>query len=651
MNAFTRRFLLRIVLPCLVLAALWIPFADRLIAVVMSDQRWLAPIEQYTDWVFVLVSSMLLYFLFRCELRRRGQEEQSRGQTDYDILTGLPNRTLLHERLRQALLAADREAEPVALVLMDLDRFREINDTFDHRRGDLVLQQIGVRLQQVLGELGTVARLGGDEFALLLPGTGGEGAVQIVHRVLKALEEPFTVDELPLAVGASFGVVLYPDHGTTADHLIQRADIAMYLAKEQGSGHCIYASGANRHNPRRLALMGQLRGAIERGELVLYYQPKISLQTRTVIGAEALVRWRHPEFGLVQPNEFIGPVEQSGLIQPLTAWALNTALRQCGAEMSIAVNLSRRNLHDPHIPELVADALRNSRVRPDRLVLEITESAIMADPTRAMEILTRLHQMGVRLSIDDFGTGYSSLAALRKLPVHEIKIDRVFVKNIATDDDDAIIVRSIIDLAYTMGKEMVAEGVEDAATLEQLAAMGCQHAQGFYMSKPLPIEEFKRWISESPWGLKQAHVTMGKATILVADDDADIVGTLMFRLQQHGYHVLMARDGVEALTMVRQAMPDLVILDVMMPKENGYRVAKMIKEDEKSGKYAKKMPVILLTARNLKGDRQREQLFMDFSHADAVVYKPFELDDLIANITRLLPQAYPGDAHRAASEV
>jgi diguanylate cyclase (GGDEF)-like protein len=556
----------------------------------------------------------------------------------YDSLTGLPNRALLHKCLRQAVRPVSGQIPLVALVLMDLDRFREINDTFGHSRGDRVLQQIGQRLRAVVPASGTIARLGGDEFALLLPGMDTDRVVQLIQMVNKALEEPFLVGELSLAVDASIGIALAPDHGTNADHLLQRADIAMYLAKENGSGHAIYAPGSDPHSPRRLALMGQLRGAIERDELVLYYQPKISLYTQAVTGAEALVRWRHPEFGLVPPNDFIGPAERSGLITPLTAWSLKAALRQCPPGITVAVNLSRRLLHDRRIVDLVAESLQSSNVPPSRLTLEITESAIMADPRRATEILHHLHQMGVQLSIDDFGTGYSSMASLKKLPIHEIKIDGVFVKDMAMNEDGATIVRSIVDLAYTLGKEVVAEGVEDQKTLEQLVAMGCHGAQGFYMSKPLPHEEFLRWIDTSTWKVRKEPPSARRLTILVADDDPDTLATLGFRLQERGYHVLMANDGVEALDLARRFRPNLVVLDAMMPKENGYRVCRMLKEDERAGKNATKLPVILITGRILKSEPFTEQRFMDFSHADDIVYKPFEMDCLLDSIGRLLPR-------------
>jgi EAL domain-containing protein (putative c-di-GMP-specific phosphodiesterase class I) len=316
------------------------------------------------------------------------------------------------------------------------------------------------------------------------------------------------VEDLSLAVEASLGIAVYPDHGMAADSLIQRADVAMYVAKESGSGYFVYASESDRHHPRRLALMGRLRHAIEQDELVLHYQPKLDFRAKCVTGVEALVRWQHPEFGMIPPDQFIVPAEKTGLIKPLTLWILNSVLRECrvchqtGVEISVAVNLSRRNLHDPELPEQVARALKGCNIPPERLVLEITESALMADPARATEVLTRLSQMGVRLSIDDFGTGYSSLASLKKLPVNEVKIDRSFVKEMAVNEDDAIIVRSTIELAHNLCLKVVAEGVEDQSTLDRLAALGCDAAQGYYISRPLPAEELKRWLTESPWGLK-----------------------------------------------------------------------------------------------------------------------------------------------------
>lgn len=272
----------------------------------------------------------------------------------------------------------------------------------------------------------------------------------------------------------------------------------------------VYASEADRHSPRRMALLGRLRHAIEHDEMVLHYQPKVDLKTRRVTGMEALVRWRHPEFGMVPPDQFIVPAEKTGLIKPLTRWILGKALHECrtchqaGAKISVAVNLSRRNLHDPELPEQVASTLKSCNILPEHLVLEITESAIMADPARAMEILGRLNDMGVRLSIDDFGTGYSSLASLKKLPVKEIKIDRSFVKNMAVNEDDAMIVRSTIELAHNLCLQVVAEGVEDQPTLDRLTVLGCDSAQGYYISRPLLADDLSRWLAHPPFSLPRS---------------------------------------------------------------------------------------------------------------------------------------------------
>lgn len=443
----------------------------------------------------------------------RQAEEMVKYLAYYDPLTGLPNRTLLQDRLKEAVSTAARENHPLAFLLMDLDRFKEINDTLGHQRGDILLQQVGARLKSVLWEPDTVSRLGGDEFAVLLPRLAAAEHINVViQKIQNALKAPFVIEDLPIAVEASIGIVLYPDHGTDADSLIQRADVAMYIAKRSGSGCTVYSPEQNQHSPHRLALMGELRHAIEHDQLILHYQPKISLQTHRIIDVEALVRWQHPKHGMVSPGQFIVPAEQTGLIKPLSLWVLNTALNQCrvwlkaGMEIPVSVNLSARNLHDPELPDQVAGLLETSGIPPERLELEITESAIMMDPLRALEILERLSGMGVRLSLDDFGTGYSSLGYLKKLPVDEIKIDRSFVTDMTRDKNDAMIVRSTIDLGHNLGCKVVAEGVENQETWDRLAALGCDSAQGYYMSRPLPADEFSRWFSVSPWGGKDVLI-------------------------------------------------------------------------------------------------------------------------------------------------
>ncbi|HWQ95648.1 MAG TPA: EAL domain-containing protein [Gammaproteobacteria bacterium] len=441
-------------------------------------------------------------------IERAQQTAKLEHQALYDSLTDIPNRTLLHDRLRQAIIAAQRSGASLALLLIDLDRFKEINDTLGHDRGDQVLKQIGPRIQGVLRLSDTVARLGGDEFAVLLPTVSNpDHAVLTAGKILQALQTPFPVEGLELEIGASIGIVLCPEHGTEADLLMQHADVAMYLAKQQGGGYAVYASELDQHSPQKLTLMSELRHAIEHDELVLYYQPKLSLKTQSIIGVEALVRWRHPQRGLIYPDQFIPLAEQTGLIKPLSLWVIDHALRQhiawrrLGLTIGVAVNLSARNLHDQELPRQIAELLRLHQIKPHMLDIEITESAIMADPVRALEVLTRLSDMGVKLSIDDFGTGYSSLAYLKKLPVDAVKIDKSFVMDMAKDADNAMIVRSTIDLAHNLGVQVIAEGVEVHEAWIELSILGCDAAQGYYINRPIPAAEFITWLNGSPWEL------------------------------------------------------------------------------------------------------------------------------------------------------
>lgn len=440
---------------------------------------------------------------------RKTQAAALEYQALHDTLTDLPNRTLVLDRLRQAIHAAGRESKPLALLLMDLDRFKDVNDALGHHHGDQLLKQVGPRVLSVLRESDTIARLGGDEFAVLLPATDIDGATVTAQKILEALDRPFVVEGFFLEIGASIGIALFPEHGEDVDMLMRRADVAMYSAKQSSSGYAVYISEHDRHSPRRLALMGELRHAIERQEFILYYQPKVDLKTRRTIGVEALIRWKHPKHGLIPPDEFITLAEHTGFIKQLTLWVLSDALRQwrvwnqVGIDLSVAVNLSARNLQDLQMPDQFAELFRTADVEPRKLELEITESAIMADPARAMEILTRLRSKNIRFSIDDFGAGYSSLGYLKKLPIDAVKVDKSFVLGMAANADDAVIVRSTIDLAHNLGLKVVAEGVESREVLDRLVDMGCDAAQGYYLSRPISAEEMTRWLTESPWGLKE----------------------------------------------------------------------------------------------------------------------------------------------------
>ncbi|TPW18748.1 MAG: signal transduction protein containing a membrane domain an EAL and a GGDEF domain [Halothiobacillaceae bacterium] len=423
----------------------------------------------------------------------------------HDGLTDLPNRSLLADRLRQAVLHAQRNNHQFALLLMDLDHFKEINDTLGHHYGDLILQQVARRMTAALRESDTVARLGGDEFAVLLATSDVGHATQVAKKLLRMLEQPFVVDGQSLHVGGSIGIALYPVHGEDEMTLMRLADVAMYVAKRQTQGYSLYDPHTDEHNPRNLALLGELRTAIDTDELLLYYQPKVHLKSHKVTGVEALVRWRHPAHGLMYPDEFIQLAEQTGLIKPLTMWVLKESLRQMaqwrdeGLLLDIAVNLSARNLQDVQFPERVARIVSAMCKSTNKLWLEITETAIMADPQRARGVLMELHDMNINLSVDDFGTGYSSLTYLRQLPVKEIKIDKSFVIGMVANENDAVIVKSIIDLAHNIGLQVIAEGAESDVEYSLLEELGCDYVQGYHVSQPLPAEEFTLWLKTSAW--------------------------------------------------------------------------------------------------------------------------------------------------------
>jgi diguanylate cyclase (GGDEF)-like protein/PAS domain S-box-containing protein len=429
------------------------------------------------------------------------QADLNRHQALHDSLTGLPNRLLFRERIEQALLRAARHGEQVAVLLMDLDRFKEVNDALGHHAGDELLMEIGRRLPAVLRSSDTVARLGGDEFGmLLLSPVGAEGVVPLVERIHRSLEEPVTVSDLPLEIEASIGVAMFPGDGQDSETLLRRADVAMYAAKDASLPYSFFDEAAHDQDPTRLTLVAELRRALEERELVLHYQPKAVLEGSVITSVEALVRWQHPQRGLLAPDEFIPLAERTGLIRPLALYVIDEALRQCrawreeGIELSVAVNLSARNLLDFEFPGRVERLLERWRMDRGRLELEITESTMLADPARTKLILDRLSGMGIRLSIDDFGTGYSSLAYLKRLPVDEIKIDRSFVMNMAHCEDDAVIVRSTIDLGRNLGLEVVAEGVETPEAWDRLKALGCTIAQGYYLSPPVAPEVLSEWL-------------------------------------------------------------------------------------------------------------------------------------------------------------
>ncbi len=429
------------------------------------------------------------------------QRSQALHDSLHDALSGLPNRTLLADRFGQALLADARAGTSTGLLLIDLDRFKDINDTFGHHYGDELLRQVGPRLAGALRDVDTVARLGGDEFAVLLPDVRSvQDALAVAAKLRAVLEQPFRVEGVDLDVEASIGVVRSGEHGQDPTTLLQRADIAMYVAKTQQLGVFAYDPDVDGHSPAKLALLGDLRRALERHELVLHYQPKISTSTGDVVSAEALVRWQHPDRGLVFPDDFIPLAEHTGLIGPLTRCVLGAALAQvrvwvdAGRPLPVSVNLSARNLLDDTLPGQVAELLAAHGVPAELLELEVTESALMIEPVRAQRLLEQLSALGVRISIDDFGAGYTSLGQLKTLPVDELKIDKSFVMSMTSDRSNSLIVHSVVDLGHNLGLTIVAEGVESEQALTALRAFGCDVAQGYHLSRPIPTAALDAWL-------------------------------------------------------------------------------------------------------------------------------------------------------------
>jgi len=453
------------------------------------------PVVGIFEAVLLLLFAALAPILRRVTVRLRRQMEEIERRAYYDELTGLPNRALYRDRIEQAILTAQRDGEQATLMLLDVDRFKEVNDALGHDTGDLLLQELARRLRETLRTNETLARLGGDEFGILLPGASLEEAVFCAARIHAAFEAPFTLRGLALAVRTSVGIAAYPVHGEDLDVLLQHADVAMYVAKDARAGTSIYDPAEDENDAARLALAGELRRAIEDDELVLHFQPLAELGSGEIVGAEALVRWDHPERGLIQPGDFIPLAERMGLLNPLSRHVVESALRECavwnasGLALRVSVNLTIPDFLDLELPEWIAGLLSESGVRAEQLELEITESTILADPFRVRQVLKRLNELGVSLAIDDFGTGYSSLAYLKRLPVQRIKIDRSFVQDMCADASDATIVRSTIDLGRNLGLEIVAEGVESQESWEALREHGCTLAQGYLIGKPMPADE------------------------------------------------------------------------------------------------------------------------------------------------------------------
>ena len=467
-----------------------------------AAQSTFVPVAGIFEVVLVILFIALVPILRRVTLRLRRQMEEIERRALYDELTGLPNRTLFGDRIEQAIAAAGQEAQSAAVMLLDVDGFREVNDALGHETGDRLLQEVAGRLGETVRSSETLARLGGDEFGILLSPGSDEDATALAARIHGVLETPFALSGFPLEIAVSVGIAAYPEHGESVDTLLQHADVAMYVAKDGHAGTALYESEQDTSDAARLALAGELRGAIDNEELVVHFQPKAELESGLIVGVEALVRWQHPERGFIPPNEFIPIAERTGLIKPLSQYVVASALRQCGEwraagfDLHVAVNLTIPDLLDLELPDRIGELLAETGVRPGQLELEVTETTILADPFRVRQVLNRLNEMGLRLAIDDFGTGYSSLAYLKNLPVHTIKIDRSFVMGMCEDASDATIVRSTIDLGRNLGLGVVAEGIESQEVWDALRADGCSLAQGYFISRPASAEYLQPVLEE-----------------------------------------------------------------------------------------------------------------------------------------------------------
>jgi len=462
---------------------------------------------QYSSSIIAYQAGALIFDQTQ-ELRNRTEnlEKQASYAATHDVLTDLPNRSLFYDRVEQAILSANNQNKLLSVLLIDIVNFKEVYDTLGRASSDQITKQISSRLQGVVLGADSVARIDGNIFSVLLTDPTEEKEAELLAgHIHKVLEPAFVVERLSFAVHANIGIVHFPEHGEDVDSLVQKAGVALYVASNSNEGYAIYDPSFDQHSPRRLTLMSELRHAIEREELELFYQPKVSIQTGVLYGAEALVRWHHPKHGFISPDEFIPMAERTRMIKPLTLWVLKKAFQHCaqwreqGKELTISVNLSAKDLHDPALPDLIAGVAVSTAIKPEWVILEITEGSIISDPELTLDVIQRLYDMGYQLSIDDFGTGYSSLAYLKKMPLAELKIDRSFVQDILISENDDVIVNATINLAHNLGFHVTAEGVESEEIMDKLKGYGCDIAQGYYLSKPASVSNFNEWMKTSQW--------------------------------------------------------------------------------------------------------------------------------------------------------
>jgi diguanylate cyclase (GGDEF)-like protein len=446
-------------------------------------------------------------------LELKMENDQLEFQINHDPLTGLPNQTLLQQTMEETISASIAEKTSASIVVLKLDRFKDINESIGYRGGDLALHEIATRFAGCLDSTHYLARLGGTEFAILLTGAEATQSLSLAHKLLETFTTPLTLDNRAFTLSANIGIAVIPEHGQDATTILRNANIAMNVAQKKHQGIVIYTHEIDRYNPHRLTLIDELRKAIAEDTLALYYQPKISLFASQIIGVETLTRWIHPIHGFIPPDEFIALAENTGLIIPLTRWVIERALRQCHAwnqqdlHLTMAVNLSARTLYDQKTLSMITDLLQSYAISPNQLTIEITESMVMDDPEKAVKVLKSFRDIGISVSIDDFGTGYSSLAYLKRFPIDEIKIDKAFVLKLSDEGNiaDEAIVRAVIGMAQPLQCKIVAEGVENEGTRKLLQDIGCHIGQGFYFSRPIPPQALEEWIETSPWGIKKSR--------------------------------------------------------------------------------------------------------------------------------------------------
>jgi diguanylate cyclase len=460
---------------------------------------------QYSSSIMAYQAGALIFDQTQ-ELRNRtiDLEKHTNHVSTHDLLTDLPNRALFYDRVARTISSANSLTKQLSVLLIEIENFKDVYDTLGRNSSDLILKQFAVRLQGTSTEYDNVAKIDGNVFGILISNIENTyEAEQLAKHIQKAMEATFMVDRLQVGMHANIGIVHFPKHGEDVDTLVQKAGVALHMAQKSAKGYAIYEPSFDKHTPLRLTLMSELRRAIEKNDLTLFYQPKVSIKTNELYGAEALARWYHPIHGFIAPDEFVPMAERTRMIKQLTQWVLKRAFKDCamwheqGLNIKISVNLSTRDLHDPDLPDLIAGIAASSGIKPEWIILEITESAVMNEPENALAIINRLHDMGYQFSIDDFGTGYSSLAYLKKLPLAELKIDKSFVMDLMNSDNDMAIVKAIINLAHNLGLSVTAEGVETQAVLTKLKEYNCDIVQGYYFSKPLSVKDFNDWVVQS----------------------------------------------------------------------------------------------------------------------------------------------------------